>query len=235
MVPEERFPIGLGVVKLDGRASWTSATPGRETGLVLLSGEGEVRVRDQRTSVRRGSLFEGPGHAWLVPPGAELELSGPGEWAVVRTPNSEAFDPVHIPPESCRSEARGRGQHHDCAFRWVRTYVDRADGPAQARLVLGEVHTLAGRWSSYPPHHHAQPEVYHYRFEDPRGYGHAEHGEAVGKVRNLDTLCIDGGRVHAQCAAPGYDMFYLWAIRHLDGAPYDVPTFDPQHCWILGK
>ena len=41
------------------------------------------------------------------------------------------------------------------------------------------------------------------------------------------------GSDHAQVAAPGYGMYYLWAIRHLDGDRYTVPTFDPAHTWTM--
>jgi 5-deoxy-glucuronate isomerase len=115
----------------------------------------------------------------------------------------------------------------------VRTIFDDRNGPPGARLVVGEVVTSPGRWSSYPPHHHPQPEIYHYRFTRPEGYGHAETGEAVHKVRAGDTVVIDPGETHAQCAAPGYGMWYLWTIRHLDDARYAGPTFDPEHRWTL--
>jgi 5-deoxy-glucuronate isomerase len=235
LVSVDRFSLALGRIRLDGKAPWSRTESDLETGLVLLEGEGEVQVGPHRCSVRRGDWRDGPGHAWLVPAGTRYELSGRAEWAVVHTRNPAAFSPHHVPPERCRSEPRGQGARDDAAFRWVRTYVDDREGPAAARLVLGEVRALPGRWSSYPPHHHPQPELYHYRFADPRGYGHAEHGDEVAKVTDGDTLCIEGGRTHAQCAAPGYDMFYLWAIRHLDAARYDGPTFDPEHRWLLKR
>jgi 5-deoxy-glucuronate isomerase len=95
--------------------------------------------------------------------------------------------------------------------------------------------TLPGGWSSYPPHHHRQPEIYHYRFTAPQGYGHAELGDQVFKVGNRDTLCIKPGLDHAQCAAPGYGMYYSWVIRHLPGDPYTVPEFTREHAWIMDK
>jgi 5-deoxy-glucuronate isomerase len=100
-------------------------------------------------------------------------------------------------------------------------------------LVLGEVVTLPGGWSSYPPHHHPQPEIYHYRFTHPQGYGHAELGERVVKVHQFDTVKIPAGKDHAQCAAPGYGMYYSWVIRHLPQAPYTVPEFADEHRWTM--
>jgi 5-deoxy-glucuronate isomerase len=115
----------------------------------------------------------------------------------------------------------------------VRTIFDGTTADPNAELVLGEVITFQGGWSSYPPHHHPQAEIYHYRFTEPQGYGHAELGETVLKVRNYDTVKILDEKDHAQCAAPGYGMYYSWVIRHLPDNPYTVPEFTEEHAWIM--
>ena len=53
------------------------------------------------------------------------------------------------------------------------------------------------------------------------------------KVRNRDTVCIPPGLDHAQCAAPGYGMYYSWVIRHLPDNPYTVPDFTEAHAWTM--
>ena len=88
---------------------------------------------------------------------------------------------------------------------------------------------------SRPPHHHAQPEIYHYRFTEPQGYGHGELGDHVFKVRQFDTLKILDQNDHSQTSAPGYGMYYIWVIRHLPGDPYTVPRFTPEHRWTMEK
>jgi 5-deoxy-glucuronate isomerase len=39
-------------------------------------------------------------------------------------------------------------------------------------------------------------------------------------------------------AAPGYAMWYLWVIRHLEGAHYGpataTPFFAEEHKWVTG-
>ena len=131
------------------------------------------------------------------------------------------------------NEPRGRGQVGGRALRYVRTIFDRTNSPPEVELVLGEVVTFPGGWSSYPPHHHPQHEIYHYRFTEPQGYGHAELGEEVVKVKQYDTIKIPAGLDHAQCAAPGYGMYYSWVIRHLPDKPYTVPEFTAEHAWTM--
>ncbi|MCG8511716.1 MAG: 5-deoxy-glucuronate isomerase, partial [Rhodospirillales bacterium] len=143
------------------------------------------------------------------------------------------FEARVFTPEDVPNEHRGAGQVGGTCLRFVRTIFDNTNSDANAELVLGEVITMPGKWSSYPPHHHPQPEIYHYRFTDPRGFGHAELGEDVLKVRQYDTVKIFGPNDHPQCAAPGYGMYYSWVIRHLPGDRYTVPEFTEDHTWTL--
>ena len=46
----------------------------------------------------------------------------------------------------------------EASTRIVRTIFDLSNA-TDAKLVLGEVISYPGKWSSYPPHHHPQPEV----------------------------------------------------------------------------
>jgi 5-deoxy-glucuronate isomerase len=123
----------------------------------------------------------------------------------------------------------------ETSTRLVRTTFDDRNAP-EANLVVGEVVTFPGKWSSYPPHRHPQPEIYHYRFFPEHGFGHATVGDAVLKVGHGDTVKILQGVSHPQVAAPGYAMYYLWVIRHLDGNRYGeksgTPIFEPEHLWV---
>jgi 5-deoxy-glucuronate isomerase len=134
-------------------------------------------------------------------------------------------------PADVDDEPRGRGTVGDACLRIVRTIFDDTNADPNSEMVLGEVVTLPGRWSSYPPHHHPQPELYHYRFTRAEGYGHAELGDDVRKVRHNDTVKIFPPNTHAQCAAPGYGMYYSWVIRHLPGDRYTIPVFEAEHDW----
>lgn len=205
-----------------------------ESAWVLMSGEASVSFGGGAHAVRRASLFDEPPTTLSLGPGTALSIEslGESEWAVARTNNERSFEPRLFLPEQVQNELRGKGLAQNACTRTVRLVFD-LDVHSASKLVVGEVINLPGRWSSYPPHHHPQPELYHYRFTAPQGYGHAELGEQVFKVRSYDTLTIMGGETHAQVAAPGYGMYYLWIIRHFDGQPYRGFTFTPEHEWLL--
>jgi len=222
--------IGLSVLKLDVGERFDQ-TLARETAFLLMEGVVQARAGEKTALLARKSLFDEPPSAVHASAGTRVELTAQAscELTVYETANARPFPPALY--TQVADEHRGKGQLKNAAYRLVRTVFDSRNAPPQAELVLGEVVTLPGRWSSYPPHHHPQPELYHYRFTDPRGYGHAELGEVVLKVRHNDTVKILGAVDHPQCAAPGYGMYYAWVIRHLPGARYDVPEFTADHAW----
>jgi 5-deoxy-glucuronate isomerase len=232
--PTNASEIGLAVLRLQA-GQRLQEQPGRETAWLLMSGAVRGRVGDSEFTLRRSSLFDESAscvHA-AVGTAVTFEALADSELTVYECANRRAFSPRVFTPAQVPNERRGRGQVGDRALRYVRTIFDRGNSPAEVELVLGEVVTFPGGWSSYPPHHHPQHEIYHYRFTQPQGYGHAELGDAVVKVRHLDTIRIPAGLDHAQCAAPGYGMYYSWVIRHLPDNPYTVPEFTKEHEWTM--
>lgn len=210
-------------------------TAERETAWLMMSGSVTGVAGGERFDFSRDSLFDQTASCVHVAAGAAVSFaaSQATELTVYECANQAQFAPRVFDPARVPNEHRGRGQVGGRALRYVRTVFDRSNSPVEAQLVLGEVVTFPGGWSSYPPHHHPQPEIYHYRFTQPQGYGHAELGEAVVKVRQYDTIHIPAGLDHAQCAAPGYGMYYSWVIRHLPDNPYIVPEFTAEHAWTL--
>lgn len=226
--------MAFSIVRLAAGESLTETHP-QESAWVLLHGEAELSFAGQHVAVHRQSLFDEPPTALHLGPATRVELRAlraETEFAVVRTDNDRRFAPRLFLPAELTPEYRGAGLVQDACLRNVRLIFDRAARP-ESNLVVGEVVNYPGRWSSYPPHHHDQPEIYHYRFTHPAGYGHAEIGERVVKIRAHDTVFIPPGLDHAQVSAPGYGMYYLWMIRHLPGNPYSGFTFAEEHRWTL--
>jgi len=115
---------------------------------------------------------------------------------------------------------------------------------AAQRLLVVEVYTPSGNWSSYPPHKHDvhQPpeevdleEIYYYRIRRPEGY-------AIQKVytrdRRIDaTLTVRDGELvlvpegyHPVVAAHGYDVYYLNALA--GSARSMAASDDPDYAWV---
>ena len=127
--------------------------------------------------------------------------------------------------------AGANGELMGCMRREIKTFFDYENAPF-SNMVLGEVLNFPGRWSSYPPHHHPQPEVYFYRFDHPCGFG---AGFANGEIYRTgqNGLAVINSGFHSQVAAPGYAMCYAWGIRHLDGNPWQKTRIDdPEHAWL---
>ena len=150
----------------------------------------------------------------------------------MRTHNAQHFGYKVYLPEDTRDEYRGKGLMQEASTRIVRTVFDKSNAP-YANLVVGEVIGFPGKWSSFPPHHHVQPEIYYYKLNPEQGFAYAECGEDVYKVRNNATLLLRAGMTHPHVTPPGYALWYLWVIRHLPQNPYGVPTFVPEHTWVM--
>lgn len=204
-----------------------------ESTYLLIQGECEFSFDTKQYQANRQSCFnENPFALHIAAHNlATIKALTVCEFAVAETTNEANFPTEFFHAANMlESEQRGINLLNNTAHRVVRTIFDIRNRP-QGKLVLGEVINAPGRWSSYPPHHHPQPEIYHYRFTEPQGYGHAECGDEVFKVRQFDTYKILNEKDHAQAAAPGYGMYYIWVIRHLEGLPYTVPEFTEEHHW----
>ena len=208
----------------------------RERAFLLLDGTADFCFG---TNVIRGSRFsvldDGP---WAIHAAAgstiEIRAISRCEFAVEKSACTTMFPTRVYGPEESRSQRFGEGTMQETSTRTVRTIFDAATHE-ESGMVLGEVINHPGKWSSYPPHSHAHPEIYHYRFFPEQGFGFSQTGDEVSRVTNRDTVTIPGGVVHPQTAAPGYAMFYVWMIPHLpkDRFGPDSRVFDKQHSWVM--
>ena len=212
--------VGFAVRQLPRGGRWSSSTGATETCLVLLEGEcgvswngGECRLGP------RASVFRSYPHAVYLPPGASftVDASVRTEVADCRAPADTAHPARVVRPQDCGFEIRGGGN----ATRQIVDILPPAF-PAH-RLLICEVYTPSGNWSSYPPHKHdvdnppaevQLDETYYYRFNAPyaygvqRLYGPDDRDEQTLTVRHGDLVLIRNG-YHPFVSAHGYDAYYL--------------------------
>jgi 5-deoxy-glucuronate isomerase len=226
--------MDFGILKLAPGGRHASEA-GLERAFLLLGGEVELEWEGGSQHIRRASLFDESPWCLHLPAASRASFTAGAAGAELSchaTANPADFPARLHAPEECGSEERGKGTLRETSTRIVRTIFDDHNAP-RANLVLGEVVNFPGKWSSYPPHHHPQPEIYHYRFLPAGGFGLTAIGERAYVLAHGDTILIRDGEVHPQAAAPGYAMYYLWVIRHLEGRRYLNPTFVPEHAWTL--
>jgi len=200
---------------------WHGKTKDDECCLVLLSGTCNVRWIGQEpvTLGPRASVFSSYPHAVYLPAGQtfSVEASETADLAECRAPSDKPLAPVHVRPADCGYEIRGGGNA-------TRQIVDILPPSFPAdRLLICEVFTPSGNWSSYPPHKHDVDnppsevdleETYYYRMRDPLGYGFQRLYSLDGRtdetlrVQDGDLVLIRDG-YHPFVTAYGYDAYYL--------------------------
>jgi 5-deoxy-glucuronate isomerase len=214
-----------------------------EVCVVIIAGRCSVRVGDVSWPEvgERATAFDGAPHAVYAPPGSSVEMRAAHtdvEIAIASAPAKRGERPRHIRPADIRREVRGSGSMERTIH-----HILMEDAAAESLLVT-EVVTPAGHWSSYPPHKHDtnEPpketqleETYYHRLRDPNGFAvqrvytaDRTLDEAVA-VRDGDVVLVPRG-YHTVSAAPGYELYYLnvmagpvrkWCV-----------TFDPEHEWL---
>ncbi len=225
--------MDFGILRLGKDQSETNIER-KERVYLLIQGEVTFEWDGKSVTAKRASFMDENPWCLSVSGNVEVKITGVAEnseLCVSKTENTETFPSVFYSNKDCRTEVRGKGVMRDAAERVVRTVFDYTNAP-ESKFVIGEVIGYPGKWSSYPPHNHPQPEVYFYKFYPEEGYGHSEIGDDVVKIHTNDTVKLVEGVVHPQTSAPGYAMYLIWIIRHLDGEPYLQPYFLPEYSWI---
>jgi 5-deoxy-glucuronate isomerase len=224
----------VGIYTLTTSKVETLSDSGKETAVLLLKGEVRLEWNGESQEIKRASVFEEDPWCLHVPRGVNVKITAlaDSEVLVQKTDNDHVFDAKLYTPDDCQSSIAGEGVWNGTAERVIRTIFDYNNAP-YSNLVIGEVISLPGRWSSYPPHHHDQPEVYYYRFDKPQGFGCAMVGQDAYRVEHNSFLTIPGGLDHPQATAPGYAMYFCWMIRHLNDNPWTERIMEEEHKWLL--
>ncbi|MDQ1258124.1 MAG: 5-deoxy-glucuronate isomerase [Candidatus Hydrogenedentes bacterium] len=247
--------ISFQLRKLAQGASWSFDTGGNELALVNITGRYAVRSnRGEWTGIGgRSSVFTGAAHALYLPRGTAFTVTAeqPGEFAVAWVPADEDHAPWLIKPADVPVSIRG-GDH---VTRQINDLLP--PGSPVQRLVLVEVYTPGGNWSSYPPHKHdvhienAQgglvearlEEVYFFKTDRPEGYAYMrvytdEHSplqqagqpiDALVMPRDSDAVLVPEG-YHPVCSPPGYTTYYLNVLA--GSAQALANQDDPRYTWV---
>lgn len=238
--------VGFEAIRLEPGQTLERATDEDEVCLVLVSGRADVTAAGQSWEGigQRMSVFEKiPPYAVYVPGQQTYQVTALTELelAVCSAPWHGGHAARLIAPTQVGVELRGSGSNE----RLVHNILPEQE--AADSLLVVEVFTPGGNWSSYPPHKHdrdALPleseleETYYYHIDPPQGF-------AVQRVytddRTLDetlTVC-DGEAVlvprgyHPVGAPAGYEVYYL----NVMAGPRRTWKFynDPDHEWLLGQ
>lgn len=200
----------------------------------------------------RDSVFHGPTDTLYLPTGCAAHIDGVGRVVVAEAVTTEVHPVSYLPHEKVEIEMRGAGS----ASRQVHNFGTPAYLQA-SRLIVCEVITPAGNWSSYPPHKHDEyklgiesqlEEIYYFEVAVERGSVVIEEVDPIGYVRNygssagaINTLAeVRTGDIalvpfgwHGPCmAAPGYDLYYLNVMAGPDPERTWLITDDPAHAWV---
>jgi len=223
-----------GIYKLEAGETVSFKDETKESAFLLYDGEITFQWEGNQETAKRTSLFDENPTLLHVAAGVEVSLTAgtDAEVLIQKTTNERTFPSRFYRAEDCRSDIFGNNVWGDTAKRVVRTIFDYSNAP-YSNMVIGEVINAPGKWSSYIPHGHDQPEVYYYRFDRPQGFGAGFIGDDVYKIVDNSALCIPGGPTHPQVTAPGYAMHYTWMIRHYDNNPWTSRVNDPAHEWLL--
>jgi 5-deoxy-glucuronate isomerase len=227
--------MDFGILKLMKGGSFGDDSKS-EKAYLLLAGEINLQWGKDSRLIRRGSCFDE--NPWCLHVSentrVNIEALDESEIAIIRTENKTVFEPRLYEPAGCIVEERGKGTMRETSTRLVKTIFDNSNAP-YSNLVLGEVIGFPGKWSSYPPHHHPQPEIYFYKFLPENGFGFSELGEDAYRTKQNDTLLITEGLTHSQAASPGHAIYYLWVIRHLEKNRYVSPVFVDEYKWLMNE
>lgn len=229
--------MDVGILVMEGGDGYILDEAEKETALSLLEGKVVMRYADQEVFCDRPDMFRHEAWCLLVSAGTQVKLEARSHCEIYlqKTRSDVHFAPVLYRPEDVQVQHAGNdGELMGCMRRDIKTFFDYENAPF-SKMVLGEVLNFPGKWSSYPPHHHPQPEVYLHRFDHPQGFGVSfANGEAYTSRHNGLTVVNHG--FHSQGAAPGYAMCYLWGIRHLDGDPWEKTRIDDEeHKWLSAE
>lgn len=200
--------------------------------------------------VGRTGVFAGISDWIYIPVGAKVGISGKnGLLALSTAQATKKFPAAYISKDKVSVEIRGSG----FATRQVNNIATPDSFIGAEKILVCEVITPGGNWSSWPPHRHDgiagcefnNEEIYYFQI----GKQNSDHGSNEGRgyfrvysydqsidetmtINDQDFVIVPHGYHGPSIAAPEYPMYFLNVLA----GPNDNRTMgfcdDPSHHWI---
>lgn len=236
---------GFSLYRLRAGDSAAEATGEREVILVIVEGKAALTGAGQDWGVlgERMSVFEKlPPHCLYLPNGTEWRATATTDCvlAVCSAPGSGGHEARRIGPDGIALIARGKGTNTRHIHNIAMEDADFCDS-----LLVTEVFTPAGHWSSYPSHRHDEDdyprityleETYYHRLNPSDGFGIQRvytddlHLDETMAVSDGDVVLVPRG--HHPCGAPyGFEMYYLNVMAGPLRKWRFVPA--PEVAWLM--
>src|SRR6202521_4018876 len=233
--------MSLFVRRLQPGDIYRTRTESAEAAFVLLGGTCTADWGQGSQHIgNRKNVFDGFPYAIYVPTANKVTFKADPACKIAecRVPSEARSEPRLITPRDVVSSLRGGGN----ASRQIVDVMMPAF-PADKLMVI-EVYTPGGNWSSYPPHKHDVhnppaevdlDEIYYYRMNRPGAFAHQRlyrpdgSRDSIVTARDGDVVLVRDG-YHPVVAGPGYDVYYLNFLAGSARA-LSVPE-DPSHVWL---
>lgn len=239
--------VGFGLYHLAPGETAAEATGDREVILVLVEGRARLSADGQdfgEMGDRMNVFDRTPPHCLYVPNGKDWQAVATTDCvlAVCSAPGKGNYPARRIGPDGITLTPRGTGQN----TRYINN-IAMEDRDVADSLLVTEVFTPDGNWSSYPSHRHDEDdfpnmtyleETYYHRLNPAQGFGiqrvYTEDGELDETMAVSDGDVVLVPRGHHPCGVPyGYEMYYL----NVMAGPLRKWRFtpDPAHKWIMDR
>ncbi len=239
--------VGLKIIDIAPGATYSENANKQEYCIVAMTGKINVFANGENylNLGTRGSVFEKkPTDSVYVPGGQSFKVEAVSQARVVlcSAPSLRQLPTRLIKASDNRIEYRGKYNNK----RLVHNILSDSDSFADNLLVV-EVFTEGGNWSSYPPHKHDQDNLPHESFLEETYYHemNPQQGFVFQRVYTDDltldeTMTVKNGDVvivpkgyHPVGVPDGYTSYYL----NVMAGPTRIWKFynDPDHEWILER
>lgn len=230
--------ISSSVVALAAGETFEADTGPNEVAIVPLEGRAEFAFNGRKVTVLRRDVFTEKPHVVYLPPGTAYAIRADSvfEFASGGLPAEGRYPARLFTPDELSSARRGGAN----VSRGVTGTLDLSL-PAE-RLIVYEIVTPSGNWSSWPPHRHDgtngttyHEETYYFRLQPGDGfamqriYAPDRDLDLTFTARHGDLILVHEG-YHTVATAPGTNAYYLNFLGG-DGRPV-TQYIDPAYAWV---